>query len=202
MKKDKSRKMSRKQQELVLENRDFAMDLAKKYGNCGVDIDELQSASVEGLCDAAMRFDEARGVQFRTYAFDYCRWRIRKAIENEVPVRVPRKWRENVTMLHIDLSFDELGSADSDEGTDADRLLYGVAEPAHDEKMIADEQKAWVRREKTSRLTPTEQEVIDDIYGFGGRQLSHVEVAAQRGIGVRGVYKIEQRAVSKMRSKE
>ena len=195
-----NKKLNKDQQRRVVENLKFAKDLALNFGKCGVDVMELQSASMEGLCEAAMRYDESKGAEFQTYAYNYCRKYILIAIKDcTMPMNVPMKWRKDITMLHLDLSFEAIGSADADEGTDADRLLYAVAEPAQDEVMIADERCEWLNTTKRAHLTATERQVIDDVYGFGGKAMSRKEVARLRKISPERVRQVEKHAINKMR---
>ena len=116
-----------------------------------------------------------------------------------MPMTVPMKWRKDITMLHLDLSFEAIGSADADEGTDADRLLYAVAEPAQDEVMVADERREWLNTVKRAHLTATERQVIDDVYGFGGKAMPRKEVARLRKISPERVRQVEKHAINKMR---
>ena len=195
-----NKKMNKDQQNLVVENMKFAKDLALNFGKCGVDVMELQSASVEGLCEAAIRYDESKGAEFQTYAYTYCQKYILIAIKNcTMPMTVPMKWRKNVEMLHLDLSFDDLGTVDGDDGTDADRLLYAVAESAQDEVMIRDERRVWSHSVKDAHLTATERKVIDDVYGFGGKAMSRKEVARLRKISPERVRQVEKHAINKMK---
>ncbi len=65
--------------------------VARRYAGCGVPFDELIAAGNLGLVEAAIRFDDARGVKFVTYAD----WWIRKSIlatlqQQNGPVRLPR----------------------------------------------------------------------------------------------------------------
>ena len=192
--------MNKDQQNLVVENMKFAKDLALNFGKCGVDVMELQSASVEGLCEAAIRYDESKGAEFQTYAYTYCQKYILIAIKNcTMQMTVPMKWRKNVEMLHLDLSFDDLGTVDGDDGTDADRLLYAVAEPTQDEVMIMDERRVWLHSVKNTHLTATERQVIDYVYGFGEKAMPRKEVARLRKISPERVRQVEKHAINKMR---
>ena len=116
-----------------------------------------------------------------------------------MPMTVPMKWRKNVEMLHLDLSFDDLGTVDGDDGTDADRLLYAVAEPTQDEVMIMDERRVWLHSVKNTHLTATERQVIDYVYGFGEKAMPRKEVARLRKISPERVRQVEKHAINKMR---
>ena len=192
-----------KNQGLVIENTKFAKDLAFKFRNSGVEIDELQSASVMGLCEAAILYDESKGVLFKTFAYAYCVKYIHKAITDcTMPMTVPERWRNDVEMLHLDLSFEAFGSADADDGTDADRLLYAVAEPTQDEVMVKDEDCSILRKLMADVLTDKEQRVISLRYGLTDDALSREEVAKVMGISKERVRQTERHALGKLRNRE
>lgn len=186
-----------KNQRLVIENTKFAKDLAFKFRNSGVEIDELQSASVMGLCEAAILYDESKGVLFKTFAYAYCVKYIHKAITDcTMPMMVPERWRNDVEMLHLDLSFEAFGSADAD----ADRLLYAVAEPTQDEVMMKVEDCSILRKLMADVLTDKEQRVISLRYGLTDDALSREEVAKVMGISKERVRQIEMHALGKLRN--
>lgn len=63
-----------------------------------VQLDELVSAGLEGLFDAARRFDPTRGIPFRAYA----NYRVEGAIVDAVrhTLRLPRRAHERLAMYH------------------------------------------------------------------------------------------------------
>ena len=192
-----------KNQGLVIENTKFAKDLALRFRNSGVEMDELQSASVMGLCEAAILYDESNGVLFKTFAYAYCVKYIHKAITDcTMPMMVPERCRNDVEMLHLDLSFEAIGSADADEGTDADRLLYAVAEPTQDEVMMKVENYGILRKAMADVLNDKERKVISLRYGFVADVLSREEVAKVMGISKERVRQIEMHALGKLRNRE
>lgn len=72
--------LTEEQQALVIENISFARKLSVQFArdrrSLGIEVEEFQSAALLGLCDAARRFDEVKGLQFRTFAY----FRIRGAM--------------------------------------------------------------------------------------------------------------------------
>ena len=73
---------------LIVEHLDYARHvLGKTAANLpdGVDIENLQSAAVTGLVEAAQQFDSRRGVSFRTFSYP----RIRGAIIDELRRNCP-----------------------------------------------------------------------------------------------------------------
>lgn len=75
--------MTTAQREIVLTNAEWARGLArsrKRRSSTCASLDDMKSAAVLGLCQAARRFDPARGVSFRSYTAR----RIRGAIIDEI----------------------------------------------------------------------------------------------------------------------
>ena len=70
-----------------------------------VDVEELQSAAYMGLCEAANRFDEARGVTFSTFAYP----RIVGAIVDYLREQSWGKRNDPKTAFSLDVSLAEDG---------------------------------------------------------------------------------------------
>ena len=80
MKQYATKKLSKRDLHLVLEHIDYGRGLARAFArkreNLGIDYEDYEGAAMLGLCDAARRFDMAKGMQFRTFAY----FRIRGAM--------------------------------------------------------------------------------------------------------------------------
>lgn len=65
----------------------FAQHMAQHYGamarSKGISMDDLQQDAALGLCEAALRYDPAKGVSFRTYAYAWCYKYIMRTLLNE-----------------------------------------------------------------------------------------------------------------------
>lgn len=70
----------------------------------GVDVENLESAGVLGLVEAAHRFDSERGVQFKTYAYT----RIRGAVLDELRRNCPLPQHMLQQMARIRQAYEEL----------------------------------------------------------------------------------------------
>lgn len=70
----------------------------------GVDIDNLESAGVLGLVEAAHRFDPERGVQFKTYAYT----RIRGSILDELRRNCPLPQQMLQQMARVRQAYEEM----------------------------------------------------------------------------------------------
>lgn len=70
----------------------------------GVDVENLESAGVLGLVEAAQHFDPERGVQFKTYAYT----RIRGAILDELRRNCPLPQQMLQQVARVRKAYDEL----------------------------------------------------------------------------------------------
>lgn len=76
--------------ELVLENRGFVYDMAKKYASSGVPFNDLVNAGMLGLVIAAKKYDETREVKFISFATCWVQHEMIKVIrETRFPCRIP-----------------------------------------------------------------------------------------------------------------
>lgn len=75
---------------LVSSNMRFVVNVAKKYQNRGLDLEDLISEGYVGLLEAVTRFDVARGYHFISYAVWWIRQSILKAVyEKGRAIRLP-----------------------------------------------------------------------------------------------------------------
>ena len=107
------------QEALVLRNRQFALSKALECRDWQHPLEDLISAALLGLCEAARRFDPCRGVRFISYAV----WWIRQAIRYEFQqhhrtVRLPISVQEDYTHLAEEVRRSP-GGADVDEIAEA-----------------------------------------------------------------------------------
>ena len=58
---------------LVISHMPLAYAMAWRMRDCGISQEDLRQEGCLGLCEAAMRYDEAMGCRFATYAAHWCR---------------------------------------------------------------------------------------------------------------------------------
>lgn len=98
----KNLKLNNKQKVLVEKNIGLAYSRANKMKSkyngyqLSIDADDFESYALEGLCDAALRFDSSYNVKFSTFAVSY--------IDNYIKTYV---WAENPTIKVPTYSADE-----------------------------------------------------------------------------------------------
>jgi RNA polymerase sigma-B factor len=95
--------------ELVLEYRDLARSLARRYRGRGEPIDDLEQVALLGLVKAVERFDPDRGIGFPNFAVPTIQGELKRHFRSQWIVRVPRSLQERV--LDLGRAIDELTNA-------------------------------------------------------------------------------------------
>jgi RNA polymerase sigma-B factor len=92
--------------ELILEHRDLARALARRYQGRGESPEDLEQVAIVGLVKAVERFDPARGVAFSTFAVPTIAGELKRHFRGQWIVRVPRSLQEQV--LELGAAIEEL----------------------------------------------------------------------------------------------
>ncbi len=120
--------LNNSQREMVEEHVEFALRVARKfYGqrpDSEFDLEDFEGAALLGLCDAARRFDECKGMNFRTFAYLRVRGAMIDAIRNGSGI--PRRQFNRLAKNSQPQTEDE-GAA---ETVKAENLPYGFARTA------------------------------------------------------------------------
>jgi RNA polymerase sigma factor (sigma-70 family) len=173
-------------QDLDLVNR-IARNFQRRVPPC-VAFDDLASAGMIGLIQAVDRFDQTRGLKFRTYAQHRIWGAMQDFLREEDPLS--RTERRRVRASAPALSATGYGTPPATVSLDQIpvRCLASAAQPAF---MIRSEV-----REARRCLSPREDRVIGLLYDFGW--LSS-EVATELHVNESRVSQIKQGAISKLR---
>jgi RNA polymerase sigma-B factor len=91
---------------LVMEHRELARALARRYRGRGEPIDDLEQVAMLGLVKAVERFDPARGIAFPNFAVPTIQGELKRHFRGQWIVRVPRSLQERV--LDLGRTIDEL----------------------------------------------------------------------------------------------
>lgn len=160
------------EQWLPMANR-MARMFAERHGRLHAYLDDLKQAAAEGLIRAALKYDDARGVQFNTYAFPWITTYIREAGRRYL----------NVTSVHASGGANHR-KAGFDKRSDADVYAAGfnalVSDtPEYDEKM--DAARLWEEAfESIASRVP--------VYGGSGKNIASVNPARDADIFLRSEF--------------
>jgi len=81
---------------LILEHRQLARALARRYANRGEPVDDLEQVAMIGLIKAVDRFDASRGADFHAFATPTILGEIRRHFRDKTwPIHVPRGLKDD-----------------------------------------------------------------------------------------------------------
>lgn len=194
---------------LTKENIEYAKALANKFGGTikcdmhekSITMDDLEQESLLGLCEAAERYDETLNIEFRTYAYIWCRKRVLEAKHKYgSPLSVSINHAEKVDLVHLELmqSDDDKPDEIVDPGSLSDALFYQMSMREEAEREADAALMARVERMLTG-LSPKERQALVYLYGLRGQtELDGPEVAKLLGITPRRVNQIREGALRKL----
>ena len=173
-------------QDLDLVNR-IARRFQRRVPPC-VTFDDLASAGMIGLIHAVDRFDQTRGLKFRTYAQHRIQGAMQDFLRDEDPLS--RTERRRVRASAPALSATGYGILPATVSLDQIpvRCLASTAQPAFTLRAEV--------REARRCLSPRENRVIELLYDFGWQSR---EVALEMHVNESRVSQIKTRAISKLR---
>ena len=118
---------ARAQTRLVEANMRLVVSIAKSYRSSGIPFEDLIQEGAIGLMTASERFDPARGYRFSTYATQWIRQAIGRAVDNKAKsIRLPAHISES--LRKIDRAKTELRREQGDDPT-ADQLAQRTGIP-------------------------------------------------------------------------
>ncbi len=86
-------------QQVLVENVGLIWAIVKRYGGCGVEVDDLYQLGCIGFIKAVKGFDLTYGTQFSTYAVPKIAGEIRRFLRDNGAIKVGRSVREKGQML-------------------------------------------------------------------------------------------------------
>lgn len=95
--------------ELVMEHREMARALARRYRGRGEPIEDLEQVALLGLVKAVERFDPGRAIAFPNFAVPTIQGELKRHFRGQWIVRVPRSLQERV--LDLGRTIDDLTGA-------------------------------------------------------------------------------------------
>lgn len=84
---------------LLRENMPLIKSVARRYGNCAIDYEDLLQLGSLGLVKAVKRFDASFNVRFSTYAVPMIAGEIKRHIRDDGPIKVSRQIKSLATQM-------------------------------------------------------------------------------------------------------
>lgn len=189
------RKLTPDQQRLIENNKGIAHSVAHRYfqrGRCAADQDEIASASLWGLCVAALDFKSPIASEFASYAYECCHRRVREHLFNSWTIKVPlhlalRRFKDHPFQKYRNLARDPGSFVSLDDA--AEQLVA-----CGNCKDRIDQQEAI---EASRELPDSERIAIDGMI----REIPPWRVANELGETVRSMYRHRARGIRKLREK-
>ncbi len=175
----------------ILQNLDLVKSMARRFQRrvppC-VTFDDLSSAGMVGLIHAVDRFDQTRGLQFKTYAQHRIWGAMQDFLRDEDPLS--RTERKRVRECAPALSTTGYGNSTATVSLDE---IHPRCLAAPDSTSFAVRPELQAAR---CHLSARENRVVTLLYDFGWQNR---EVATELGVNESRVSQIKQRAISKLR---
>ncbi len=174
------------QDKLVEHNLRLVVFLAKKFENCGADMDDIVSVGTIGLIKAVHSFKADKQIKLATYAS--------RCIENEILMFLRKftKRKQEVSLdepLNVDGEGNELLLADV-LGTDGDAIYTHVEDQVERQLLV----------EGLSRLSEREQQIMTLRFGLdGGDERTQKQVADLLGISQSYISRLEKKIICRLK---
>lgn len=188
--------------ELVLSNLRLAISVAKSYRGFGVDLPDLISAAVVGVCEAAERYETDRHTRFTTYATIWARSMVRAELARSPMVTPPNRfyWEH---VKHRGAAHGEvlvMRRARSTHERDTDGVAFDAVDESHRVESGLDRIDEQTRVSRAvDLLPPRTAHVIRGRYGLGCDVKKLRELADELGLTKEGVRVIQRKGESLLR---
>lgn len=176
---------------LVTANLKFVVQVAKYYRNRGLEFEDLIAYGNLGLIKAAERYDYRQGYKFISYGVWYIKQAIMEAINKENESR--EESLESMVLSNINVKDDTGLVEERDEW-----LSYGD-EINSLQSSDKSEQVKMVNK-FLSVLDEKEQDVIQDVFGLRGEEVSLTDLSKKYNVSVERMKQIRNKAIRKMRA--
>lgn len=173
-------------QKLIEHNLRLVVYVAKKFGNCDVEVEDLISIGSLGLIKAVNSYKSDKNIKIATYAS--------KCIENEILMYLRKISKQKQVM-----SLDEPLNVDS-EGNElvlSDLIPSDSDCPQEDMEKSTEKQILW---KIIGKLASREKEIMVLRFGLeGGEELTQKEVADSLGISQSYISRLEKKIVVRIK---
>lgn len=169
--------------------RRIVRSLSRQYDPTGRAGDELEAAARLGLVEALRRFEPARGVKFTTFAFNFVRGAMLKALYSRTQQREWATGRRTITLVPFGAGPEDYDSSEDNPEAELVRRddQYGVetgyaeVERRHTEQAV---------RDFVAELPANQRGIVRDVFWDG---TSHAEAAQRRSVSRPAVSRTLQR---------
>ncbi|MCQ2342677.1 MAG: sigma-70 family RNA polymerase sigma factor [Paludibacteraceae bacterium] len=180
--------------QFIKEHAYIVRTIARQYGKVNNQREDLLQEGYIGLIEAAKRYDPTTGVQFASYASWWVRKYIREyMLNNSQIVRLPAKTKDYYKPLTEDIET-PLYEEEGDVIRYADILTDGTT--AETDLIRQEEHQRLM--DMIEKLSPREQQIIQQIYGIDCEAVPMKEVAKRMGLSYDRVKKIHAKCLRKL----
>lgn len=173
-------------QKLIEHNLRLVVYIAKKFANCGIEMEDLISIGAIGLIKAVQTYKYDKKIKLATYAS--------RCIENEILMQLRK-----ISKLKAEVSLDEPLNSDGD-GNELllEDVLYDERQNlGKDMERSSEQQILW---EIINKLGNREKEIMIMRFGLLGEQeKTQKEVADELGISQSYISRLEKKILGKMK---
>lgn len=173
-------------QKLIEHNLRLVVYIAKKFANCGIEMEDLISIGAIGLIKAVQTYKYDKKIKLATYAS--------RCIENEILMQLRK-----ISKLKAEVSLDEPLNSDGD-GNELllEDVLYDERQTlGKDMERSSEQQILW---EIINKLGNREKEIMIMRFGLlGGQEKTQKEVADELGISQSYISRLEKKILGKMK---
>ena len=171
---------------LIERNLRLVADIARKFENTGVGMEDLVSIGAIGLIKGVNTFDATKRIKLATYAS--------RCIENEILMHLRK-----TSKLRLEISIDEPLNIDWDGN---ELLLSDILGTDSDDisKRLEDEVDKQLLLKALMRLNEREKSIMELRFGlFGNEEYTQKQVADMLGISQSYISRLEKRIIRQLR---
>ncbi|MBQ7885050.1 MAG: RNA polymerase sporulation sigma factor SigK [Clostridia bacterium] len=173
-------------QKLIEHNLRLVVYIAKKFGACGIEMEDLISIGAIGLIKAVQTYRYDKKIKLATYAS--------RCIENEILMQLRK-----MNKIKVEVSLDEPLNSDG-EGNELllEDILFDEKQTlGRDMERSSEQQILW---EIINKLGAREKEIMIMRFGLlGGQEKTQKEVADELGISQSYISRLEKKILEKMK---
>jgi RNA polymerase primary sigma factor len=193
------------QEELVLRNLRFAMQIARSYMGAGMELEDLIAEANAGLIEASKRWDPERGVRFISFAVDWIRQSITTSLNKHTRlVRLPANQLKDMRRTDGKITAERRVSFSDPISPEAgdDRTLENIV--GNDSEIETESENTHLKfliSRAIQKLPTNHQEIIKLRFSIDTEyEMSSEEIAEKFGYTKTRINQIIRQGLSKMKA--